>query len=80
MPKKDINQTAFDVVRRATGEVVVPSESAKVAAGRKGGQKGGKTRMGQLTDIERIRLAKTAAAKRWKKPAPSGKGAGKTKS
>jgi hypothetical protein len=67
MPKKDLNQTAFDVVRRATGEVVVAPESAKVTAGRKGGQKGGASRATALTPEQRSEIAKRAAAARWRK-------------
>ncbi|HLX30745.1 MAG TPA: histone H1 [Casimicrobiaceae bacterium] len=66
MPKKDINQTAFDVVRRATGEVVDPPESAKAKAGRKGGQKGGASRADALTPEQRSEIAKKAAAARWR--------------
>ena len=66
MPKKDINQTAFDVVRRATGEVEMPPESAKAKAGRKGGLKGGNARAAVLTPAQRKRIAKKAASTRWK--------------
>ena len=70
MPKKDINETAFDVVRRATGEVVDPPETAKAQAGRKGGIKGGASRARALTPEQRSEIARKAAARRWqiKKP------------
>jgi hypothetical protein len=67
MPKKDINQTAFDVVRQATGEIEALPESAKAKAGRKGGLKGGVARAASLTVEKRKQIAKGAAAKRWKK-------------
>jgi hypothetical protein len=76
MPRKDINETAFAVVQQATGEIVPTPESAKAKAARKGGLKGGKTRMAAMTDADRSKLAKQGAAKRWKKPAPSDKGTG----
>lgn len=79
MSKKDFSQTAFDVVRIATGEVPKQSPSAKQEAGRKGGLKGGATRMEAMTAEERKALALKAAGARWKKdaPSPDGTGAGK---
>lgn len=68
MPKKDINQIAFDVVRQATGELVIPPASAKAKAGRKGGITGGAARATALSAAERSEIAKKAAAARWKKP------------
>ena len=66
MPKKDINQTAFDVVRRATDEIPEQVESAKAQAGRKGGQRGGASRAKALTAERRSEIAKKAAAARWR--------------
>lgn len=68
MPKRDINQVAFDVVQQATGEVVKPAPSPKATAGRKGGLKGGESRAAALTPEQRSEIAKKAAAARWKKP------------
>ncbi len=68
MPRKDINQTAYDVVQRATGEVVTPPESVKAKSGRGGGVKGGTARAQVLTLQERSNIAKKAAAARWRKP------------
>jgi hypothetical protein len=68
MPKKDINQTAFDVVRQATGEVAAVPETVKAKSGRKGGLKGGAARATALTTEQRSEIAKKAAAARWKKP------------
>ena len=41
---------------------------AAVALGKLGGKRGGKARMKQLTDGERIELARKAAIARWRKP------------
>ena len=68
MPRKDINQIAFDVVRQATGEVVKSPESVKAISGRKGGIKGGASRATALTPKQRSEIAKKAAAARWRKP------------
>jgi hypothetical protein len=65
MPKKDLNQLAFDVVRRATGEAEVIPESNKATSGRKGGLKGGAARATSLTPKQRSEIAKKAAAARW---------------
>ena len=69
MPRKDFIQTAFDVVRRATGETARPATPATPAkqAIRKGGLKGGATRMSNLTPGQRSELAKKAANSRWHK-------------
>ena len=68
MPRKDINEIAFAVVQRATGEVPKQPESAKATAGRKGGLKGGDARAAALSPKKRKAIAKKAAAARWKKP------------
>ena len=78
MPRKDFTQVAFDVVQQATGQIVKPPKSVKAQSGRKGGLKGGKTRMESLTEQERIELAKKAAAARWPhKPPPDTLSGGK---
>lgn len=66
MPKKDLNQVAFDVVRHAAGEV--PPEKPKALAGRKGGRIGGKRRAAALTPEQRRQIARKAAKARWRKP------------
>ena len=66
MPRKDINQIAFDVVQQATSEVIKPPESDKTKASRKGGIKGGASRATTLTSKQRSEIAKKAAAVRWK--------------
>ncbi|GIK87288.1 MAG: hypothetical protein BroJett026_27690 [Betaproteobacteria bacterium] len=79
MPKRprDPNAAAFSIVQEAVGNAPpVPKPLGKKLDSRKGGLKGGKTRMDALTAEERTRLAKKAAATRWKKPAPSDKDAG----
>jgi hypothetical protein len=68
MPKRDINQIAFDVVQKATAEIEMLAESVKVTSGRKGGIKGGASRAKALTSQERSNIAKKAAAARWRKP------------
>ena len=68
MPKKDFTQIAFNVVQQATGEAPKPPpETPAKQASRKGGLKGGKTRMDDLMPEQRLELAKKAAAKRWSK-------------
>jgi hypothetical protein len=66
MPRKDINQTAFDIVQQAAGERIVPEESAKAAAGRKGGLIGGAKRAQTLSPEKRSAAAKKAAEARWR--------------
>ena len=65
MPKKDLNQLAKAILDQATGEDLPASESVRAKSGRKGGLKGGTTRMEALTKEERTELAKKAAAARW---------------
>jgi hypothetical protein len=70
MPKrssKDINQTAFSVVQRATRQDKAAKNPAAVALGRLGGLKGGKARAKALTSEMRLAIAKKAATARWKK-------------
>lgn len=70
MPKKDFSQIAFDVVQRATGEAPkTPEPTAKQEAGRKGGLKGGKARMDQLTAEQKRELAMRGVAGRKNAPA-----------
>ena len=68
MPKKDFSQVAFDVVKRATGEVpkTAPETERKINS-RRGGLKGGATRAASLTPEQRSEIAKIAASVRWKK-------------
>jgi hypothetical protein len=68
-PKKlprDVNSRANAIGKIATGETVLPEESAKAASGRKGGVKGGNARAASLTESRRKAIAKKAAAARWK--------------
>jgi hypothetical protein len=78
MPKKkDENETAFhglqEILRRDAERdgIELPPEPpeqknpAKVAAGRKGGLKGGKARAATLTPRKRAQIAKKAANSRW---------------
>jgi hypothetical protein len=68
MPKRDINQIAFDVVQQATGQTVAPTPSVKAVSGRKGGLKGGQSRAASLSSKRRSAIAKKAANARWHKP------------
>lgn len=74
MPKrssKDLNQSAFNIVQQATGQVQTPAPEkeknpAAVALGKLGGLKGGKARAASLTAEQRRNIAKKAAKTRWK--------------
>ena len=69
--KQDINEKAFAIVQRLTGQA--PEEKperaknpAAVALGRLGGLKGGKARAQKLSAEQRRKLATDAAKARWK--------------
>lgn len=72
--KKDLNQNAFSIMQKVTGEIeeekqdTTPSEKnpAAVALGRLGGLKGGKARAEKLSGDERRAIATQAANARWK--------------
>jgi hypothetical protein len=70
MPKRsssrpeDINETAFRVLREATGE----KNPAAVALGRLGGKKGGPARAAKLSPKKRQQIARKAAMRRWHPP------------
>ena len=63
----DVNQLAKLMVDIATGEAEPGIESAKSAAGRKGGKKGGTARATALTPEQSLDIARLAAQARWKK-------------
>jgi hypothetical protein len=68
---RDFAQLAKLIVDIATGQVqdpLVQPETAKAAAGRKGGLKGGKARALNLSPRKRREIAKKAAAARWRHP------------
>jgi hypothetical protein len=72
---KDINEIAFSVVQRATGQqkeppiAITPKKNpAAVALGRLGGLKGGKARAKNLSEQRRKEIASLAARKRWSRP------------
>lgn len=77
--RPDVAETAFRVMREATGEApktLPPGERTEknpVAVkrgrkgGKKGGAKGGKARATKLTDEERAKGATIAALARWKR-------------
>jgi hypothetical protein len=69
-PKPDFTQVAFRVVQQAAHlEPKAPEQeeplSPKAAAGRKGGQRGGKARAAKLSPEERAESARKAARARW---------------
>ena len=64
--RRDFTQTALDVVKRATGEIVAPMLSKKQESGRKGGLKGGAARAASLAPEQRVEIARMAAQARWK--------------
>jgi hypothetical protein len=59
-----VNETAFRVLREATGE----KNPAAVALGRLGGKKGGPARAAKLSAKKRSEIARKAAMKRWARP------------
>lgn len=56
-----MNETAFRVIREATGE----KNPAAVALGRLGGKKGGPARAAKLSAKKRQQIARKAAMARW---------------
>ena len=69
--RKDFTQIAFDVVQRATGEVIAPVPSKKAESGRKGGLVGGQARAIRMAPERRKQIAVKAAATRWGKKSPT---------
>ena len=64
----DLNRLASSVVADATGNAPDPDagkNSAAVALGRMGGQRGGKARAAKLTPKQRSDAARRAAKARW---------------
>jgi len=73
MPKRssnDVNELAFGILAKATGQGEEPSReevsAAAAALGRSGGLKGGPARAAALTPAKRKAIAKKAAEARWK--------------
>jgi hypothetical protein len=66
---RDVNELARQLVAEATEDGEVPGGPTKdplaVELGRRGGLKGGKARMAQLSPDERSELARRAARARW---------------
>lgn len=67
MPEKDINQKAFEILKKATESSERHKNPAAVALGRLGGIKGGVARAKKLSAKKRSEIARNAATKRWKK-------------
>lgn len=71
--RRDLNETAFDVVRAAAGEGPRPLPAEQrvekhpeaVKRGRKGGKKGGPARRAKLSAARRKAIARRAAKARW---------------
>ena len=61
---EDVNETAFRVLREATGE----KNPAAVALGRLGGKVGGPARAAKLSPKKRQQIARAAAMRRWHPP------------
>jgi hypothetical protein len=76
-PKKlprDVNSRANAIGKIATGETVLPEESADdgknpaaVALGRLGGLKGGRARAAKLSKKKQSEIGRKAAKARWKR-------------
>ena len=65
-----MNETAFRVIREATGE----KNPAAVALGRLGGKRGGPARAAKLSAKKRSQIARKAAMTRWNpRPKPNHK-------
>jgi len=69
---RDVNQLAKLVVDLSTGELLddnpnVGKDPAAIKRGRAGGLKGGRARASALPEKERKRIAKQAAAARWRR-------------
>lgn len=65
----DLNRLASSIVDEATGNAPDPDAGknpAAVALGRLGGAKGGKARAAKLTAEQRSKIARKAAATRWR--------------
>ncbi len=72
--RRDLNETAFDIVQAATGQGPKPKppgegEPNPVAAerGSLGGKKGGKVRAKRLSAKRRKQIGRQGAAARWKR-------------
>ena len=68
--RADFAQIAVSVVEQAIGGVLKPAEGKNIhaqALSALGASKGGKVRALKLSPVQRRRIAKKAAAARWKK-------------
>ncbi len=72
--RRDLNETAWDIVQAATGEGERPQPPGKgephpdaVERGRIGGRKGGRVRAEKLSRAQRKQIARKAAKRRWAK-------------
>jgi hypothetical protein len=72
MPKRsskprDLNSMAAAIVAQSTTDGPTAESSIAVESGRRGGQRGGPARAAKLTPEERSRIARNAAAARWRR-------------
>lgn len=71
--KKDINENAFSIMQKVTGQVAPVSvekpekNPAAVALGRLGGLKGGIARASNLSPERKSEISRNAANSRWNK-------------
>jgi hypothetical protein len=68
--KQDINEKAFSIVQKLTGQAAADDPTKNQAAvelGRLGGLKGGKARAAKLSGKQRVAAARKAAKARWSK-------------
>jgi hypothetical protein len=70
--RRDLNETAFDVVQAATRQADKPQPAGEqhnpeaAARGKQGGKKGGKARALKLTKKRKVEIARRAAKARWR--------------
>ncbi len=72
--RRDLNETAFDIVQAATGQGAKPKPAGQgepnptaAERGRLGGKKGGPARHARLSHRRKQQIAKKAATARWHK-------------
>ena len=65
--KADVIGNAVLVMKIATGEAMETGHSPDTEANRKGGLKGGKARAAKLSAVQRKKIARKAAKRRWEK-------------
>ena len=76
--RRDLNETALDIVRAATGQGAKPKRPGKgepnalaAARGRLGGLRGGPARKAKVSKTKLSQIGRKGAAARWKVPPKS---------